>query len=122
MENSTLYCTWGTGIPYWCFGDFWSQKEITANTALERQGALNSSYMEYATPGLPELVYEEAENREALGIKTDLFKYVDSQIAQFITNGVTDESWNTYVKKCQDLQSGRWAELYQKYYDLMMAE
>ena len=122
MENSTLYCTWGTGIPYWCFGDFWSQKEITANTALERQGALNGSYMEYATPGLPELVYEEAENREALNIKTDLFKYVDSQIAQFITNGVTDESWNAFVKKCQDLQSGRWAELYQKYYDLMMAD
>ncbi len=122
MENSTLYCTWGTGIPYWCFGDFWSQKEITANTALERQGALNSSYMECAAPGLPELVYEESENREALNIKTDLFKYVDSQIAQFITNGVTDDSWNAYVKKCQDLQSDRWAELYQKYYDLMMAE
>ena len=52
----------------------------------------------------------------------DTFKYVDSQIAQFITNGVTDESWNAYVKKCQDLQSGRWAELYQKYYDLMMAD
>ena len=120
MENSTLYATWGYGIPYWCFGDFWAEKEITAETALERQGALNESYMKVAAPGLPELVYEEDENREALNIKTDLFKYVDSQLAQFITNGVTDESWDAYIKKMKDLQADRWAELYQKYYNIMM--
>lgn len=120
MENSTLYATWGYGIPYWCFGDFWAEKEITAETALERQGALNESYMKVAAPGLPELVYEEDENREALNIKTDLFKYVDSQLAQFITNGVTDENWDAYIKKMKDLQADRWAELYQKYYTIMM--
>ena len=106
MENSTLYATWGYGIPYWCFGDFWAEKEITAETALERQGALNESYMKVAAPGLPELVYEEDENREALNIKTDLFKYVDSQLAQFITNGVTDESWDAYIKKNEGSASG----------------
>lgn len=120
MENSTLYCTWGYGIPYWCFADFWSEKEITAPNALERQTMISESYIKYAAPGLPDLVYEEAENREALNIKTDLFNYVDSQIAQFIVNGVTDESWNTYLEKLKGLQSERWAELYQKYYSIMM--
>ena len=56
-----------------------------------------------APPGLPDLVYEENENREALNIKTDLFKYVDSQIAQFITNGVTDDNWNEYLNKLDNL-------------------
>ena len=76
MENSTLKCTWGYGIPYWCFGDFWYEKLITAPNALERQDALNApgSYMDHATVGLPNLVYEEEENKEALAIKSDLFK------------------------------------------------
>ena len=122
MENSTLYATWGHGIPYWCFADFWAEKEITADSALERQEAINGSYINVAPPGLPDLVYEENENREALNIKTDLFKYVDSQIAQFITNGVTDDNWNEYLNKLDNLQADRWAELYQKYYDIMMGE
>ena len=103
MENSTLYATWGHGIPYWCFADFWAEKEITADSALERQEAINGSYINVAPPGLPDLVYEENENREALNIKTDLFKYVDSQIAQFITNGVTDDNWNEYLNKLDNL-------------------
>ena len=116
------YATWGHGIPYWCFADFWAEKEITADSALERQEAINGSYINVAPPGLPDLVYEENENREALNIKTDLFKYVDSQIAQFITNGVTDDNWNEYLNKLDNLQADRWAELYQKYYDIMMGE
>lgn len=122
MENSTLYCTWGRGIPYWCFGDFWSQKEITVDNALERGAAIRESYINVATPGLPQITYEEADSRESLTIKTDLFKYVDSQIAQFLTNGVTDETWNSYVKKCGDLQADRWVELYSTYYNKMYAE
>ena len=119
MENSTLFCTWAHGIPYWCFADFWRQKTITAPTALERAKSLDESYIPVATPGLPVLIYEEAENKEALAIKTDLFSYVDTQVAKFITEGVTDETWNAYSKKTQSLKADRWVELYQKYYDNM---
>lgn len=122
MENSTLYCTWGIGIPYWCFGDFWGQKEITVENALERGAAIRESYIKVATPGLPTITYEEAENKEALTIKTDLFKYVDSEIANFLTNGVTDNSWDAFVKKCSNLQADRWVELYSTYYNEMYAE
>ncbi len=122
MELSTLYCTWGYGIPYWCFGDFWAQKEITVDNALERGAAIRDSYIHVATPGLPVITYEEEDNREALTIKTDLFKYVESEVAQFLTNGVTDDSWNAFVQKCKDLQSERWVELYSTYYQEMYAE
>ena len=122
MKLSTLYCTWGYGIPYWCFGDFWSQKEITVDNALERGAIIRDSYINVASPGLPAITYEESDNREALTIKTDLFKYIDSEIANFLTQGVTDESWNAYVQKCRDLQSERWVELYSTYYMDMYGE
>ncbi len=117
MELSTLHCPWAHGIPYWCFGDFWSQKNITVDNANERGAAIADWYITVATPGLPSIVYEEADNQEALTIKTDLFKYVDSQIAQFLTNGVTDDTWDEYVEKCEQLGSDRWVELYAQYYN-----
>ncbi|MEG0942569.1 MAG: extracellular solute-binding protein [Angelakisella sp.] len=119
QETATLHCTYGFGIPYWCFNDFWSQKEITIENALERGATIRDSHIKVATPGLPQIVYEEADNREASTIKTDLFKYVESQIAQFIINGVTDQSWDSYVSKCKSLKSERWVELYSQYYNKM---
>lgn len=120
MANSTLKCPWAYGIPYWCFGDFWSQKNITAPTALERQGALNASgsYMDNASVGLPTLTYTEDENQEILEIKTDLFNYVNSSFARFVTGGVTDDSWNEYLNSLKGYGMDRYAELYNKYYEL----
>lgn len=120
MANSTLKSPWGYGIPYWCFGDWWSTKNITAPTALERQASLNApgSYMDNASIGLPTLTYSEEENQEVLEIKTDLFSYVNSQFAKFLTDGVTEAGWNDYITKLEGLGMNRYAELYNKYYDL----
>lgn len=122
METATMTCPYNYAIPYWCFGDVWSKKEVTIPNAIERGQIINDSYIKVATPGLPTLYYEESDNREAMTIKTDLFKYIDSEIANFLTQGVTDESWNTYVKKCSELQAERWVELYSTYYNEIYAE
>lgn len=119
MKLSTLYCTWGYGIPYWCFSDFWGKKEITVDNALERGAAIRDSYIKVASPGLPSIIYDKEDNEEALTIKTDLFKYVDSAVAMFLTDGVTDETWNSFVGMCGKLKSDRWVELYKTYYDKM---
>ncbi len=118
-EMNSLDCTLGTGVPYWCFADTWSAKVLTAPQALDRMESLfaEDSYMDNMTTGLPNLVYLE-ENQEALAIKTDLFKYINSSIATFLIDGVTDESWNEYVERVDALQSGRWVELYNKYYEI----
>lgn len=120
MANSTLKSPWGFGIPYWCFGDFWNQKNITAPPALERQASLNApgSYMEHASVGLPQLTYSEDENQESLEIKTDLFNHVNTQFAKFLTDGVTDSSWEEYLAKLEALGMARYAELYNKYYEI----
>lgn len=120
MANSTLRAPWAHGIPYWCFADFWNQKNITAPTALERQASLNAagSYMDNATVGLPTLTYSEEENQEVLEIKTDLFNYVNSSFAKFLTNGVTDAEWDEYINKLNGFGMARYAELYNKYYAL----
>lgn len=119
MELSTLYCTWGYGIPYWCFSDFWSQKEITVDNALERGAAIRDSYINVASPGLPNIFYDDKDNKDALTIKTDLFKYVDSSIAKFLVEGVTDEAWDNFVSNCGKLNADRWVMLYKTYYDRM---
>ncbi|MDL2231989.1 extracellular solute-binding protein [Ruminococcaceae bacterium OttesenSCG-928-L11] len=118
--NSSLVSPWGYGIPYWCFGDFWAQKHITAAPALERQASLNASgsYIDNATVGLPELIYTEEENQEILQIKPDLFNYVNNQFAKFVTGGVTDQGWDDYQKQLAALGADRYAELYNKYYDI----
>lgn len=118
MANTTLKSPWAHGVPYWCFSDFWHEKEITAPQALERQNAISNSYILQATQGLPDLVYSEAENQEMLEIKTDLFSYVNTQFAQFLTNGVTDESWEEYINKLKGLGMERYAELYNQYYEI----
>lgn len=117
MELSTLYCTWGYGIPYWCFSDFWSKKEITVDNALERGAAINNSYIKAASPGLPNIIYDKDDNKEALTIKADLFKYIDSAVSMFLTDGVTDETWNSFVQMCDKLNADRWVELYKTYYE-----
>ncbi len=116
-ETASMNCMYGYGIPYWCFGDVWAKKEVTMDNAIERGKAISDSYIHVASPALPILYYEEEDNKEAMTIKTDLFKYVESEVAQFLTNGVTDDSWNAFVQKCSDLQSERWVEIYSTYYN-----
>ena len=71
------------------------------------------------SPGLPSIIYDKEGNEEALTIKTDLFKYVDSALAIFLTDGVTDETWDSFVEMCDKLNADRWVELYKTYYDKM---
>lgn len=122
METATFTCPYNYAIPYWCFGDLWAQKEVTIDNAIERGNAISDWYIDVSSPALPTIVYEEADNKEAMTIKTDLFKYVDSEVAQFLTNGVTDSSWDAFVKKCGELGADRWTELYSSYYQKMFAD
>ena len=57
-------------------------------------------------------------NREMTNIKTDLLNFVNTQMAKFLTEGVTDASWDEYVQRLDDYKADRYMGLYQKYYDL----
>ena len=59
---------------------------------------------------------------EAADIYTELQKLVDESFADFVRNGVTDDSWNEFLAKAQAIGSERYIELYQNAYDAYLAK
>ena len=55
-------------------------------------------------------------------IRTELEKYIKEAVVAFIKNGVTDKSWNEFVKTSKGIGSERYVELYQKAYDAYLAK
>ena len=59
---------------------------------------------------------------EAADIYTELQKLVDESFADFVRNGVTDDSWNEFLAKAQAIGAERYIELYQAAYDAYLAK
>jgi putative aldouronate transport system substrate-binding protein len=59
-----------------------------------------------------------AEDTEKLsGIQADLVSYLNSSKAEFIRDGITDDSWNAYLKQVDDYGVAEYIDIYQKYFD-----
>ena len=59
---------------------------------------------------------------EAADIYTELQKLVEESFANFVRNGVTDESWNNFLGQAKAIGSERYIELYQAAYDAYLAK
>jgi len=59
---------------------------------------------------------------EAADIYTELQKLVEESFANFVRNGVTDESWNNFLEQAKAIGSERYIELYQTAYDHYLAK
>lgn len=108
----------GQVIPFWQFADLWSRKNITAPQALMRGEAIKNMYYNVSATPYPPVVFDNADNKEMVSIRTDLNKYVENMFAKFITEGVSDAVWKEYTARLKALQADKWVELHQKYYDL----
>ena len=64
--------------------------------------------------------YEDAT--EAADIYTELQKLVEESFSNFVRNGVTDESWNSFLAQAEAIGSARYIELYQNAYDAYLAK
>ena len=62
------------------------------------------------------------DSLEAAGIYTDLQKLVEENFANFVRNGVTDESWNSFQEQAKGIGAERYIELYQTAYDAYLAK
>jgi putative aldouronate transport system substrate-binding protein len=109
---------YGQVIPFWQFADLWSKKNITAPQALMRGDGIKNMYYDISAAPYPPVVFDSADNKEMVSIRTDINKYVDNMFAKFLTEGVTDAGWNEYTARLKALQADKWVELHQKYYDL----
>ena len=59
---------------------------------------------------------------EAADIYTELQKLVEESFANFVRNGVTDESWNSFQEQARAIGCERYVELYQNAYDAYLAK
>ena len=54
--------------------------------------------------------------------KKELKKFMEESVTDFIKNGVTDESYNTFVETAKAIGVERYIELYQNAYDAYLAK
>ncbi len=59
---------------------------------------------------------------EAADIYTELQKLVEESFANFVRNGVTDDSWNAFQEQAKAIGSERYIELYQNAYNAYLAK
>ncbi len=59
---------------------------------------------------------------EAADIYTELQKLMEESFANFVRNGVTDESWNSFQEQAKGIGVDRYIELYQDAYDAFLAK
>ncbi|MBQ6461700.1 MAG: ABC transporter substrate-binding protein [Pseudobutyrivibrio sp.] len=63
-------------------------------------------------------VFMSSEDTEKLSaIQTDLGSYLNSSKAEFIRDGITDDSWNAYINQVDSYGLDQYLEIYQKYFD-----
>lgn len=63
-------------------------------------------------------VFMNSEDTEKLSaIQADLVSYLNSSKAEFIRDGITDDSWNAYLKQVDDYGVAEYLDIYQKYFD-----
>ena len=63
-------------------------------------------------------VFMSSEDTEKLStIQTDLVSYLNSSKAEFIRDGITDDSWNAYINQVDSYGLDQYLEIYQKYFD-----
>lgn len=67
-------------------------------------------------------VFMSAEDTEKLStIQTDLVSYLNSSKAEFIRDGITDESWNAYLNQVNSYGIDEYLAIYQQYLDAYYA-
>ena len=85
----------------------------------DESGVLEPKSFQYLRD-LSKLSNEDAT--EAADIYTELQKLVEESFANFVRNGVTDESWNNFQEQAKAIGSERYIELYQNAYDAYLAK
>ena len=65
---------------------------------------------------------DNEDSIEAANIYTELKKFMEESVTDFIKNGVTDESYNKFVETAKAIGVERYIELYQNAYDAYLAK
>lgn len=110
----------GPGGLFFLTSDIIQEKYELSSLHLEKYPYCEQ-YEPYLCEQSPDLISRgrlSQEDRDAKSrLKTDIDKFVDESTIQFISQGVTDSSWNTYLDTLQSMGLDEYLELNQKSYD-----
>jgi putative aldouronate transport system substrate-binding protein len=66
------------------------------------------------------LKFTENDARILATLQTDLHNYVMENMIRFITTGVTDTTWNNFVREIDRFNVRQYLEIMQRAYDIYM--
>lgn len=89
-----------------------------SSKAYEAAGVLETNSFDYLYR-LAKMSSDEAV--EVSRLYNEIEKFMKESIANFITNGVTDSNWQTFLDTAKSVGVDRYIELYQKAYDNYLA-
>ena len=69
----------------------------------------------------PRVFMSAADTEKLSAIQTDLVSYLNSSKAEFIRDGITDESWNAYLDQVNSYGIDEYLAIYQQYLDAYYA-
>ncbi|MGO4372893.1 ABC transporter substrate-binding protein, partial [Paenibacillus sp. MCAF20] len=82
--------------------------------AQQRKKDLEQTYEPFMEKeNYPTIFFEPEELDQINQIEPELMKYVNTQRAKFIVDGVTDAAWDGYVKKVEDMGLSKLMTIYQ---------
>lgn len=82
--------------------------------AQQRKKDLEQYYEPYMEKeNYPTIFFEPEELDTINQIEPELMKFVNTQRAKFIVDGVTDAAWDSYVKQVEDMGLGKLMDIYQ---------
>ena len=61
---------------------------------------------------MPYIVYDADTLQELSILKTDINSYIKQSFADFVVNGVTDDSWNAYLDQLNRMSVDKLIQIY----------
>lgn len=119
-EEWSMMNSMGIGAPTWASPEF--ETSITSVTGqnsnfdkLEFDEFYSQWFLEESR--MPYITYDSETLDELSILQTDINQYVHQALATFITEGVTDDSWNSYVNQINAMGLDRLMEIYTEGYN-----
>lgn len=116
-DNWTMINGLVVGAPTWCSAEY--EASIVGESSLKIKAEYDQFYAPYflESSKMPYLAFDAMTQEELAILRTDINSYIQQSLAQFIVNGVTDESWNVYLDTLKRMNVDRLIEIYTTAYN-----
>ncbi len=93
------------------------EKTFADEFSLHRYEQADTVYMPYGKTSFPLLYLGEEEQKQIMGIQTDITTYVTQMEAKFITGAENLENFDAYVEQLEKMGLDEYLKIQQEAYD-----